>query len=87
MCASVRVQSRAGAGAGGAALLAHRSDDRDHRVGASTGGVEALKQLLMGLPAICPPIAHDPAYAAALHRGLCRALNRECPMTVSGGRA
>ena len=52
-------------------------------VGASTGGVEALKAVLMGLPADCPPILitqHMPPRFTAAFAGR---LNRECPMTVS----
>jgi two-component system, chemotaxis family, protein-glutamate methylesterase/glutaminase len=52
-------------------------------VGASTGGVEALKILLMGLPSDCPPMLvtqHMPPRFTAAFAGR---LNRECPMTVS----
>jgi two-component system chemotaxis response regulator CheB len=57
--------------------------DRILAIGASTGGVEALKTVLMGLPADCPPTLitqHMPPRFTAAFAGR---LNRECPMTVS----
>src|SRR3981189_3472677 len=51
-------------------------------IGASTGGVEALKTLLMDMPADCPPTLitqHMPERFTAAFAGR---LNRECPMTV-----
>jgi two-component system chemotaxis response regulator CheB len=51
-------------------------------IGASTGGVEALKTLLMDLPPDCPPTLvtqHMPERFTAAFAGR---LNRECPMTV-----
>jgi two-component system chemotaxis response regulator CheB len=63
-----------------------RSGNRSDRIlaiGASTGGVEALKTVLMGLPADCPPTLitqHMPPRFTAAFAGR---LNRECPMTVS----
>jgi two-component system chemotaxis response regulator CheB len=57
--------------------------DRILAIGASTGGVEALKTVLMSLPADCPPTLitqHMPPRFTAAFAGR---LNRECPMTVS----
>jgi two-component system, chemotaxis family, protein-glutamate methylesterase/glutaminase len=51
-------------------------------VGASTGGVEALKTLLMDLPPDCPPTLitqHMPERFTSAFAGR---LNRECPMNV-----
>jgi two-component system, chemotaxis family, protein-glutamate methylesterase/glutaminase len=59
------------------------SGDKIVLIGASTGGVEALKAVLMGLPADCPPILitqHMPPRFTAAFAGR---LNRECPMEVS----
>ena len=39
-------------------------------VGVSTGGVQALQQLLAGFPADSPGHRHRPAHAARLHRGV-----------------
>jgi two-component system chemotaxis response regulator CheB len=52
-------------------------------VGASTGGVEALKVLLMGLPADCPPILITQHMPPRFTAAFAERLNRECPMTVS----
>jgi two-component system, chemotaxis family, protein-glutamate methylesterase/glutaminase len=52
-------------------------------VGASTGGVEALKTLLMGLPADCPPILITQHMPARFTTAFANRLNKECEMTVS----
>jgi two-component system chemotaxis response regulator CheB len=52
-------------------------------VGASTGGVEALKALLMDLPAICPPILITQHMPPRFTAAFSERLNKECPMTVS----
>ncbi|HVZ53543.1 MAG TPA: CheB methylesterase domain-containing protein, partial [Pseudolabrys sp.] len=51
-------------------------------VGASTGGVEALKALLMGLPADCPPTLITQHMPPRFTAAFAERLNRECPMTV-----
>jgi two-component system chemotaxis response regulator CheB len=51
-------------------------------VGASTGGVEALKTLLMGFPADCPPILITQHMPPKFTAGFADRLNRQCPMTV-----
>jgi two-component system chemotaxis response regulator CheB len=52
-------------------------------IGASTGGVEALKQLLLNLPAVCPPILVTQHMPPRFTAAFAERLNRECPMTVS----
>ena len=52
-------------------------------VGASTGGVEALKALLMGLPADCPPTLITQHMPPRFTAAFAERLNRECPMKVS----
>jgi two-component system chemotaxis response regulator CheB len=55
-------------------------------VGASTGGVEALKTLLMGLPADCPPMLITQHMPPRFTAAFAERLNRECPMAVSEAR-
>jgi two-component system chemotaxis response regulator CheB len=52
-------------------------------IGASTGGVEALKIVLMGLPADCPPILVTQHMPPRFTAAFAERLNRECPMKVS----
>jgi two-component system chemotaxis response regulator CheB len=52
-------------------------------IGASTGGVEALKEILMRLPADCPPILVTQHMPATFTPAFARRLDQECPMTVS----
>ena len=59
------------------------SSDRIIAVGASTGGVEALKTLLMDMPAVCPPILVTQHMPPRFTAAFAERLNRECPMTVS----
>lgn len=56
-------------------------------VGASTGGVEALKTLLMGLPSDCPPMLVTQHMPPRFTAAFAERLNRECPMTVSEATA
>jgi two-component system, chemotaxis family, protein-glutamate methylesterase/glutaminase len=51
-------------------------------IGASTGGVEALKAVLLGLPADCPPVLITQHMPARFTFGFAERLNRECPMAV-----
>lgn len=60
-----------------------RSSDKIVVIGASTGGVEALKTVLMGLPAECPPILITQHMPPRFTAAFAERLNRECPMTVS----
>lgn len=57
--------------------------DRIIAIGASTGGVEALKSLLMDMPAACPPILITQHMPPRFTAAFAERLNRECPMTVS----
>jgi two-component system, chemotaxis family, protein-glutamate methylesterase/glutaminase len=52
-------------------------------IGASTGGVEALKDVLMRLPADCPPILVTQHMPATFTPAFARRLDHECPMAVS----
>ena len=63
-----------------------RSSDKIVVIGASTGGVEALKVVLMGLPAECPPILITQHMPPRFTGAFAERLNRECQMTVSEAR-
>lgn len=52
-------------------------------IGASTGGVEALKVVLMNMPSDCPPIVITQHMPPRFTAAFAQRLNRECPMTVS----
>jgi two-component system, chemotaxis family, protein-glutamate methylesterase/glutaminase len=52
-------------------------------IGASTGGVEALKGLLMGMPSDCPPTLITQHMPERFTNAFAQRLDRECPMTVS----
>jgi two-component system chemotaxis response regulator CheB len=51
-------------------------------VGASTGGVEALMELLLGLPADCPPVLITQHMPPRFTLSFANRLNGECAMTV-----
>jgi two-component system, chemotaxis family, protein-glutamate methylesterase/glutaminase len=51
-------------------------------IGASTGGVEALKTLLMDLPPDCPPTLVTQHMPERFTAAFANRLNRECPMAV-----
>jgi two-component system, chemotaxis family, protein-glutamate methylesterase/glutaminase len=51
-------------------------------VGASTGGVEALKALLTGMPADCPPTLITQHMPPRFTTGFAERLSRQCPPTV-----
>jgi two-component system chemotaxis response regulator CheB len=59
------------------------SKDKIIAIGASTGGVEALKAVLMDMPAVCPPILITQHMPPRFTAAFAERLNRECPMTVS----
>ena len=61
----------------------HVGKDKIVFIGASTGGVEALKIVLMGLPADCPPILITQHMPPRFTAAFAERLNRECPMRVS----
>ena len=52
-------------------------------IGASTGGVEALKVVLTQLPPDCPPILVTQHMPPRFTAAFAERLNRECPMRVS----
>jgi two-component system chemotaxis response regulator CheB len=52
-------------------------------IGASTGGVEALKAVLIHLPANCPPILITQHMPERFTASFAKRLNSECAMTVS----
>jgi two-component system chemotaxis response regulator CheB len=51
-------------------------------IGASTGGVEALKTLLMDMPPDCPPTLVTQHMPERFTAAFANRLNRECPMAV-----
>jgi len=63
--------------------LLNRSTGKIVCIGASTGGVEALKEILMRLPADCPPILVTQHMPATFTPAFARRLDNECPMAVS----
>jgi two-component system chemotaxis response regulator CheB len=63
-----------------------RSSGKIVVIGASTGGVEALKVVLMGLPGDCPPILITQHMPPRFTAAFAERLNRECPMVVSQAR-
>jgi two-component system, chemotaxis family, protein-glutamate methylesterase/glutaminase len=60
-----------------------RCKDKIVAIGASTGGVEALKMLLMGLPGVCPPILITQHMPPRFTAAFAERLNKECPIAVS----
>lgn len=63
-----------------------RTGERIIAIGASTGGVEALKRLLVGIPADCPPILVTQHMPPRFTDAFAQRLNRELPLTVSEAR-
>jgi two-component system chemotaxis response regulator CheB len=63
--------------------LLNRATGKIIVIGASTGGVEALKEVLMRLPADCPPILVTQHMPATFTPAFARRLDSECPMAVS----
>jgi two-component system chemotaxis response regulator CheB len=57
--------------------------DRIVAIGASTGGVEALKVVLEGFPAECPPIVITQHMPPRFTAAFAQRLNGECAITVS----
>jgi two-component system chemotaxis response regulator CheB len=60
-----------------------RTQEKIVVIGASTGGVEALKILLLGLPADCPPTLVAQHMPPRFTAAFAQRLNRECPMAIS----
>jgi two-component system chemotaxis response regulator CheB len=59
-----------------------RTTDRLIAVGASTGGTEAIKEFLMGMPADSPGIVITQHIPKAFSTPFAQRMNRICPMTV-----
>ncbi len=83
--ARTRIRSRptAPAAAPKRAVRSVRASGKIVAIGASTGGVEALKVVLMHLPADCPPILVTQHMPPRFTAAFAQRLNRECPMKVS----
>jgi len=64
----------------------HHSAGRIIAIGASTGGVEALKVVLMDLPEDTPPVLITQHMPPRFTFAFAERLNRECPMTISEAR-
>jgi two-component system chemotaxis response regulator CheB len=62
--------------------LSFPSGDRLIAVGASTGGTEAIRQLLMGLPPDSPGVVITQHIPRAFSRPFAERLNRVCPLAV-----
>jgi two-component system chemotaxis response regulator CheB len=61
-------------------------EDRVIVIGASTGGVEALKTVLLQIPAGSPPILITQHMPPRFTDAFARRLDRECPMSISEAR-
>lgn len=77
----------AAAGAGGSALarLIHKGEGTSDRlilIGASTGGTEAIRELLSGLPADMPPILITQHMPAGFTKSFAERLNKYCKLAV-----
>jgi two-component system, chemotaxis family, protein-glutamate methylesterase/glutaminase len=59
-----------------------RTTDRLIAVGASTGGTEAIKDFLLGMPPDAPAIVITQHIPAAFSKPFADRMNRTCPMTV-----
>jgi two-component system, chemotaxis family, protein-glutamate methylesterase/glutaminase len=59
-----------------------RYSDKLIAIGASTGGTEAIRQVLMGLPADCPPIVITQHIPPVFSKAFADRLNQICPMQV-----
>jgi two-component system chemotaxis response regulator CheB len=62
--------------------LLNRATGKIIVIGASTGGVEALKVVLMNMPSDCPPVLITQHMPARFTPAFARRLNGECPMNV-----
>jgi two-component system chemotaxis response regulator CheB len=68
------------------AVAANLSSKKIVVIGASTGGVEALKLVLLHLPADCPPILITQHMPERFTASFARRLDSECAMRVSEAR-
>jgi two-component system chemotaxis response regulator CheB len=83
--ARTRIATRAAMAAAPARSIARSvpSNGKIVAIGASTGGVEALKAVLIRLPADCPPIVITQHMPPRFTAAFAQRLNRECPMTIT----
>ncbi|MEO6186747.1 MAG: CheB methylesterase domain-containing protein, partial [Steroidobacteraceae bacterium] len=65
-----------------AAPMKFRTTDRLIAVGASTGGTEAIKEFLLGMPPDAPGIVIAQHIPKAFSTPFAERMNRTCPMTV-----
>ncbi|MGR3762351.1 CheB methylesterase domain-containing protein (plasmid) [Roseobacteraceae bacterium NS-SX3] len=70
------------AAAGGGASPGSKSFDKVILIGSSTGGVEALRSVLVGFPIDCPPTLIVQHTGKSFGRGLVSLLDRICPAKV-----
>ncbi len=70
----------------GARKVHFRTTDRIIAIGASTGGTEAIKEVLMGMPADAPGIVITQHIPAAFSGPFAERMNRSCAMTVCEAR-
>lgn len=63
----------------------HETTDKIICIGASTGGTEAIKSVLMKMPRDCPAIAIVQHMPEGFTRSFAKRLNDECTITVSEG--
>lgn len=56
-------------------------------IGSSTGGTEAIREVLIGMPVNCPPILIAQHIPAVFSASLAERLNRICSITVQEARA
>jgi two-component system chemotaxis response regulator CheB len=86
--ARTRMSARAAMTAPAARKIARsvRPNGKIVAIGASTGGVEALKTVLMNLPSDCPPIVITQHMPQRFTAAFAQRLDRECPMAVSEAR-
>ncbi len=81
-------KDRGGSAVLGSVLVGY-APSKDHLVviGASTGGTEAIKDVLLGLPANCPPILVTQHIPSQFSASYAYRLNECCPMTVHEAEA
>ena len=65
-----------------AAPMRFRTTDRLIAIGASTGGTEAIKDVLLGMPADSPAIVITQHIPPVFSAQFAQRMNRTCPMTV-----
>jgi len=64
----------------------HETTEKIICIGASTGGTEAIKAVLMNMPLDCPAIAIVQHMPEGFTSSFAKRLNEQCPITVSEGK-